>query len=167
MTNGISEAVKNAATAGDVTALKRLVANHGGPALRLDDDPGELTALHLAAASGNVEAVKFMLASPVDADPQAARINKFTSLHAAAMQGHAAACEVLLGAGADVNAQTNPQGYSPLHSAAFAGHMAAIQVLLLHGANRDLVNYRGERPVDTARRTRQADAVRLLEAKNT
>ena len=79
------------------------------------------------------------------------------------MQGHASVCEVLLGVGAGVNVQTDPQGYAPLHSAAFAGHVEAIRVLLAHGANRELVNYRGERPTDTARRTGQTEAVRVLE----
>jgi cytohesin len=164
MADGIAEAVKNAAAAGDVAALKQLVAAHGGAAVRSDGDPAELTALHWAAASGSVEAVRFLLAAPVGADPRAARNNNFTPLHSAAMQGHAAVCEVLIGAGAEVNIQTNPQGYAPLHSAAFAGHVEAIQVLLAHGADRALVNYRGEQPAATARRTGQAEAVRVLEA---
>lgn len=163
MVNGIAEAVKNAAIAGDVAALNHLVATHGGPAVRLDGDPAELTALHWAAASGSVEAVRLLLAMPVGGDPRAARNNNFTPLHSAAMQGHAAVCEVLLQAGAGVNVQTDPQGYAPLHSAAFAGHVEAIRVLLAHGADRALVNYRNERPVDTARRTGQAGAVRVLE----
>ena len=79
------------------------------------------------------------------------------------MQGYAAVCEVLIGAGAEVNVQTNPQGYAPLHSAAFAGHVEAIRVLLAHGADRGLANYRSELPADTARRTGQAEAVRVLE----
>ena len=73
---------------------------------------------------------------------------------------------MLLRAGAEVNIQTNPQGYTPLHSAAFAGHIEAIQVLLAHGANRGLVNYRGGRPADTASRTGKAEAVRVLEARD-
>ncbi len=162
--SGIAEAVKEAAIAGDVGALKKLIDAHGGTKVRLDADPAELTALHWAAASGNVEAVRFLLAPQVGADPRAARNNNFTPLHSASMQGHAAACELLLAAGAGVNVQTDPQGYAPLHSAAFAGHIDAIQVLLDHGADRGLVNYRNERPADTARRTGQEEAARLLEA---
>lgn len=164
MSDGLAEAVKTAAVAGDVASLKQLVATHGGISVRMDSDPAELTASHWAAASGNVEAVRFLLAPLVGADPRAARNNNFTPLHSAAMQGHAAVCEVLIGAGADVNLQTNPQGYAPLHSAAFGGHIEAIRVLLAHGADRTLVNYRDERPADTARRTGQAEAIRVLEA---
>jgi ankyrin repeat protein len=164
MARELVPAVRKAATGGDVTALTQLLAAHGGPALRIDDDPAELTSLHLAAASGNVEAVRLLLAPPVGSDVRAARINNFTPLHSAAMQGHAAVCELLLAAGAEVNVQTDPQGYTPLHSAAFAGHIEAIRVLLAHGANRALVNYRNERPADTAKRTGQAEAARMLEA---
>jgi uncharacterized protein len=108
--------------------------------------------------------VRFLLGPAVGADPKAARNNRFTPLHAAAMQGRAAVCEALLAAGADVDAQTDPQGYAPLHSAAFAGHLEAIGVLLRHGANCNLVNYRNERPVDTARRTNQPTAIKILES---
>ena len=164
MADRIAGAVQTAAKAGDIATLTRLVADHGGPAVRLDGDPGELTALHWAAASGVVEAVNYLLAPPVLADPRAVRNNDFTSLHSAAMLGHAAVCEALLKAGADVNAQTRPQGYAPLHSAAFAGHVEAIRVLLAYGADRGLLNYRGECPADTARRTGQAEAVQVLES---
>jgi cytohesin len=163
MADQIAGVVQAAAKVGDVAALGRLVAEYGGPAVRLDGDPEELTALHWAAASGIVDAVNYLLAPPVLADPRAARNNHFTPLHSAAMFGHAAVCEALLKAGADVNAQTQPQGYAPLHSAAFAGHVEAIRVLLAHGADRSLLNYRGERPADTARRTGQAEAVQVLE----
>ncbi len=161
---GIEEVVNKAAIAGDVAALKQLCDAHGRAIVCLDADPMELTSLHLAAASGNVEAVQFLLSPSVAADPRAARNNNFTPLHSAAMQGHAAVCEVLIAAGADVNAQTNPQQYAPLHSAAFAGHINAINVLLSHGADRQLVNYRNERPADTARRTGSTEAVEVLEA---
>ena len=164
MANELAEAVKNAAIAGDVAALTQLACTHGGPAVRMDGDPQELSALHLAAAAGQLAAVEYLLSPAVAADPRAARINNFTPLHSAAMKGHAAVCEVLLAAGAGVNVQTDPQGYAPLHSAAFAGHVEAIRVLLAHGADRGLVNYRNERPADTARRTGQTEAVRVLEA---
>jgi len=160
----LTKAVKEAAIAGDAATLAQLVAIHGGPAIRQDSDPAELTTLHWAAVSGSVEAVRLLLAQPVEADPRAARGNNFTPLHSAAMRGHAAVCEVLLTAGAQVNVQTDPQKYAPLHSAAFAGHIDAIRVLLVHGADRSLVNYRNEKPADTARRTGQTEAMRVLES---
>ena len=156
------DAILRAATSGEVATLTRLVADHGAAAVRLDGDPEELTALHLAAAAGQLAAVEYLLSPAVGADPRAARINNFTPLHSAAMKGHAAVCEVLLGAGAGVNVQTDPQKYAPLHSAAFAGHLAAIRVLLAHGGDRTLTNYRGERPADTAKRQGESEAAQLL-----
>jgi ankyrin repeat protein len=167
MAENSGDAIRRAVTAGDVDALRHLVAMLGAAAVRLDDDPEELTALHWAAACGQMAAVDYLLSPAVDADPRAARKNNFTSLHSAAMQGHAAVCEVLLRAGAGVNVQTDPQGYAPLHSAAFAGHLEAIRVLLAHGADRTLRNYRGERPADTARRQGQGQAAALLDADRT
>jgi ankyrin repeat protein len=164
MEGSLADAVLRAATAGDVAELARLVAVHGPAAIRADGDPQELSTLHLAAAAGQLEAVKYLLSPAVGADPRAARINNFTPLHSAAMKGHTAVCEILLRAGAEVNVQTDPQGYAPLHSAAFAGHLGAIRVLLEHGADRGLVNYRAERPADTARRQGQTEAAQLLDA---
>jgi ankyrin repeat protein len=79
------------------------------------------------------------------------------------MHGHSEICEALLRAGAQINMQTDPQKYSALHSAAFAGHIATIRLLLANGADRELRNYRGERPVDTAGRQDQVAAVAELE----
>ncbi len=163
MTDSVVDAVTSAALAGDVLALKVLVSQHGPALVRLDNDPYELTTLHLAAAAGHVEAVRYLLSPAVQADPCAARNNNFTPLHSAAMYGHSVICEVLIAAGADVNTQTEPQGYAPLHSAAFAGHVDTIELLLKNGANRNLLNYRDEKPADTARRTGQTKAVDLLD----
>ena len=68
MAGGLADDVKKAASAGNVVVLKQLVAAHGGSAVRLDGNPDDLTALHWAAASGVVEAVNYLLASPVLAD---------------------------------------------------------------------------------------------------
>ncbi len=158
------EALRRSLEARDLASLDRLAKLHGPAFVRMGDDPAKLTSLHFAAASGSTELVLYLLAPPVSADPRAAHGNRFTPLHAAAMNGHAAICDTLLKVGADVNAQTEPQGYAPLHSAAFAGHLAAIQALLDHGANRALRNYRGETPAMTAARTGQQAAYELLNA---
>lgn len=157
--------ILQAATSGDVTTLIRVLSTEGAVALRMDEDPDELTTLHHAAAAGQLEVVKYLLSSPVESDPCATRINNFTPLHSAAMNGHAAVCETLLRAGAEVNVQTVPQGYTPLHSAGFAGHLEVLNVLLAHGGDRTLVNYRNERPSATAKRQNQSEAAKLLTVK--
>lgn len=153
-----------AAVEGDLATIKAFVDKLGVDAVRLDDDPEEMTLLHVAAAGGSLAVVLYLLAPPVSADPLSLRANNFTPLHAAAMKGHAAVCEALIQAGADPNIQTEPQRYSPLHSAAFSGHIDALRVLLRYGADRTLLNYRGEPPADTARRQSRMEAVYLLES---
>jgi ankyrin repeat protein len=164
MEPSLKDQVLRAVTEGDLARLAQFIEAEGPRAVRLDDDPQELTALHWAAAAGQLDMVRFLLSPAVGADPRAARDNNFTPLHAAAMQGHAQVCEILLDAGAGVDVQTSPQSYAPLHSAAFGGHMEAVRVLLAHGADRDLLNYRRERPADTAKRQGQGRVEQILRA---
>ena len=163
MIDSIKDSVKKSAAADQVVAMTELVSTYGAADVLMEADPDELTALHLAAGSGALGVVEYLLSDPIGADSRAARINNFTPLHAAAMNGHATVCQALLRAGACANVQTKPQGYTPLHSAAFAGHVEAIQVLLSHGAKREFCNYRDEKPVDTALRQGKVEAALLLD----
>ncbi|MFP4103852.1 ankyrin repeat domain-containing protein [Coleofasciculus sp.] len=146
----------------DLNRLQELVKLHSALAVRLDEDPDNTTALHIAAACGDWQIVNYLVSEAVQADPSAARINNFTPLHAAAMFGHTDVCQLLIDSGATVNIQTDPQGYAPLHSAAYGGHLDTIKVLLAHGANPALRNYRNEYPVDTAKRQNQQHVVSFL-----
>ena len=148
---------------GDLQRLRSLAETHGAESIRLEAEPEELTSLHLAAGAGQIEIVEYLLSESVKADPNATRINSFTPLHAAAMNGQTEICKALLNKGARVNAQTSPQGYAPLHSAAFGGYAETVQLLLAYGANPALLNYRNERPLETARRQNQSVVVKLLE----
>lgn len=159
----IDEEVNQAVTTGSIEALQNLVNKYGPSSIKLDKNPHELMSLHLAAAAGQIEIVRFLLSPPISVNPNAVCMNHFTALHSAAMNGHADVCDILLRSGAEVNIQTVPQGYTPLHSAAFAGHMDAIRVLLKHGADKRIQNYRNERPADTAMRQGQAAAAKLID----
>ena len=122
----------------------------------------KLTALHLAAASGNVEAVRSRLTQP-PADPKAARNNNFTPLHSAAMQGHAAVCELLIGGRGEVNVQTNPQGCMPAARRGVLRHVEAIRVLFgPWGGSQPGELQRAARGHGSAYRTKET--VRVLEA---
>jgi ankyrin repeat protein len=162
MEHPLGESLRQVAISGTLQQIQDLCEAYGTKAICADENLQELTTLHQAAAAGNLDVVRFLISDEVKADPCAARINNFTPLHSAAMYGHAEICEELLAVGANVNIQTEPQGYTPLHSAAFAGHLQAIKVLLAHGANLDLRNYRNERPVDTAQRQNQSEVVTFL-----
>lgn len=121
----MTDKVIQAAMTGDLAVLRRIAKQHGVTAVKAEGDPDELTTIHVAAAAGHEDIVRFLLSDEIRADPRTARDNNFTPLHAAAMQGNARICQLLLDHGADPNMQTDPQGYSPLHSAAWGGHVEA------------------------------------------
>lgn len=157
------DSAQTAAQADNVSLLEAIFAVEGR-AVCGSEDPDVLTTLHFAAASGSLDAVRFLCSDAVGADVSAARNNNFTPLHAAAMNGHLEVCRVLLEAGASPNVQTEPQGYVPLHSAAWAGHIGVIEVLLAAEARTDLRNHRGETPAQTALRQGNSAAAQRLQA---
>lgn len=153
--------VQAAAMRGDWSALE--AARARGANVLGDSDPEQLTTLHWACSSGNLDLVLWLL-RVCGADPHCSRANDFRPIHAAAMQGHAAVVRLLLAAGVDPNVQTRPQGYAPLHSAAWAGHIETVRVLVTVGANQALRNYRDETPAETARRQHHEAVVALFGA---
>lgn len=164
MTDNPALAALDAADQGDMETLRDILARHGSEAVRADQDPDQLTALHLAASAGHADVVSFLTSEAVGADSRALRHNNFSPLHAAAMQGHVGICKILLELGADPDVQTNPQGYAPLHSAAWAGHIDTVTLLLEFSARTDVKNYRGETPAQTARRQGWDEVAATLES---
>jgi ankyrin repeat protein len=154
--------VLRAAANGDIQILRDLLRSTSPAVVRAADDPNEFTALHLAAAGGNVDVVRFLLSEEIGADATAARGNNFTPLHSAAMYGHTSVCELLIDAGADPNIQTDPQGYAPLHSASFGGHVDTVRLLISRNADTTLRNYRDELPIETARRQQQHEVIAAI-----
>lgn len=152
----MQDALFSALRVGDRAAVEALVPS--GPVVL----PGDLSALMVAGAAGHADLVSLLLAR--GGAPTERRGNAFTALHAAAMAGQDAVVARLLQAGADPNARTDPQRYSPLHSAAFGGHEAAVRLLVDAGAMLGVRNYRDETPADTARRTGKLATAALLDS---
>ncbi|XP_056149835.1 ankyrin repeat domain-containing protein 45 [Lampris incognitus] len=89
------------------------------------------------------------------------------ALFAACSLGRSAIVRELVKHGARLNKCT-ARGYSPLHCATCWGHLETVKTLLDLGANPQAKNFRGERPVDVAKRyshTDCADCLDLAEAK--
>lgn len=89
------------------------------------------TALHHAAAAGDIKVAMDLLNSGANVDAREAW--EETPLHMAAKSGHVDACALLIECGADVDAK-NSDDMTTLILAGFAGHKAVVEFLLEKGA---------------------------------
>lgn len=97
-------------------------------------DAASADNIWLAAATGNVDAVRKLLAGGFDVnkrDPDSG----ITLLSMAAIAGNAEVAQLLLDAGADVNGRNYQNGSTALHAAAFVGQADMVALLLEHGAD--------------------------------
>lgn len=97
-------------------------------------DAASADDIWLATGTGNVEAVRKLLAGGFDVnkrDPDSG----VTLLSTAAIVGNAEIATLLLEAGADVNGRNYQNGSTALHAAAFVGQADMVALLLEHGAD--------------------------------
>jgi uncharacterized protein len=92
---------------------------------------GGSTALLFGARSGDVEAIRLLLAAGADVNDSLP--NGMSALVLAAHSGNGSAASLLLAKGADPNA--DGIGYTALHAAILRGDLKLVQDLLAHGAN--------------------------------
>lgn len=144
---GAAAALLSTAYAGDVPALRALLARGGSDVNRTSDDGGH-TPLHWAAANGHADAVAALLgeASP-RADAGCRNLIGCTPLHLAAAWGRTAAARALLLAGAPTDARTlagkTPGDVACAH-AGDARARAQMRELLAGGAERARLDAREE-----------------------
>lgn len=136
-----------------------------GPAgdVRINPAPPGSSALHIAAASRNVELVKLLTAR--GGDPNLLRKDGHTPFSVAVMAGDAEAAGALLDAGADIARRYDPTEKIPdpveaitvvrerqtiMHIAALSGSPAMVEFLKSKGARLDEKNGSGETPLDLA-----------------
>ena len=147
-----------AAAAGDARALQELRDRNAPPVDAADARDGR-TALHAAAAAGQQDAVRFLLAMHADAAKGDAHANG--ALHLAARSGAAECVALLLGAGAPAGAR-NKNSAAPIHLAAAHGHSDAIYCLVQHGATADVLDGTGHAPLHLAAKAGHAQAAVVL-----
>ena len=146
----------------EIAKIEEHIRDHPD-AIDAADQPGGLTALHVAMLNNYTELARWLLER--GANPNAPDGKGEAPLHAAAIFDRRAGCpmtRLLLAHGADVRAR-NPQGETPLHRAAFHGHTALAALLLSHGADIQAGDGRGETPLHLAcAPTAHLDMIRLL-----
>lgn len=98
------------------------------------------SALHEAASSGDMDAVRRLLS--LGADVNARDDGGTTPLHLACRHGRIEIVRLLLEHGADPNAASG-SGATPLHEAALAGDASLVRLLLDHGAKAGARDLRG------------------------
>jgi ankyrin repeat protein len=150
------EAVKR----GDVTAVRTLLRQGADPNAAQGDG---LTALHVAAETGQLEITRLLLDANATVDARS-RLGGYTPLHLAARSGQAAVVGALLDAGADPKVVTTTSGATPLHLAAKAlNGEGAVRALLEAGAPVDaLESSAGQTPLMFAASFGRAASIREL-----
>jgi ankyrin repeat protein len=115
----------------DAAAVRVLLGQGADPSIAQGDG---LSALHMAAQSGDLAITRLLIGSGANVDART-RIGDYTPLHLAAAGGHAEVLAALLDAGGDAAARTTSTGVTALHLAAKAlGGEGAVAVLLDRGA---------------------------------
>src|SRR5205823_1628905 len=124
--------VFSAAGLGKLQELRRLLKRN--PKRATARTASGNTPLHFAAAQGQVEAARVLLAAKADPDAQSdLRDGQVTPLSLASLRGHADMLRLLLKHGA--NLRRCPRGETLLHWAARARSVEVCRVLLQHGAD--------------------------------
>ena len=114
--------------------------------------------LHIAAANGLVERVKFFLSRGASKELRAN--GGATPLHVACEKNHAAVVLTLLEAGAS-HETVDDKGRTPLHTAAAFGARFPVRMLLRNGASQTAEDENGVTPAARPRRLRGQARVRV------
>jgi ankyrin repeat protein len=117
------------------TNMIAFLLDHGAAIEDKHSYRNQCTALHCAAARGNIAAIAFLLSRGANVN-SLDRDNE-TPLHYAAELNHPEAVSYLIAHGADINARSNYYNRTALEVAVSDQRLEAARVLLGHGAEAD------------------------------
>jgi ankyrin repeat protein len=142
----------------DVERLRKLLATGADLTVR---NSGHHTALHVAAITGQVEAIRLLIASR--ADVEAVDVgNEETPLHSAAREGRVESIRLLVASGAKLEARCAHRE-TPLHKAAMSPHgVPGVHALVELGAEVDARNEHQITPLIAAAKTGQLETAKAL-----
>jgi ankyrin repeat protein len=151
----------SAAADDDGPAMAALLASGGtgdvnAEAGRAD---GRVTAMHVVAACGNVDAIRALAAAHGRVD--AADWRGQQPMHLAASGGHVGAIRVLAELGGRVDV-ADRGGRQPMYAAAASGHVEAIRALAELGGRLDVTDDIGRQPMHLAASGDHVGAIRVL-----
>ena len=134
----------------------------------LIDKGADVSAIHLAAYTGDLDKVKSLVELGKNAG--AANSDGLTPLHAAAISGQKDVAEFLIGKGVDINVHYQPNRRpgpmdaipTPLYYAADSGHANIVKLLIDAGANMDVAEMSYFSPLSSAILGGHNDVAELL-----
>lgn len=144
---------------GDTEKVK--AALKAKPALLMARGDFEKTPLHMAAETGRLPLVTYLVEQ--GADVNGLMRYKQTPLHLAAVGGHKEVAAFLLDHGAATDSDQWDE--TPLHAAAQYGQKEMIVLLLDHGANINAKDEHGEPPIEDAATVGNLEVYQLLVAR--
>ncbi|MEJ2720670.1 MAG: ankyrin repeat domain-containing protein [bacterium] len=153
----LADEIHDFARAGDLEQVKVLVEQ--APALVNATNAEEETPLHLAAMSGNLELVEFLVANGAAVDARN-NVNQSPLLYAA-YTGDVKICRFLIEQGAEVDYR-DARGNTPLDFAAREGGLDVVALLISNGAEIDRKGRDGRTPLWYAASRGHAEIVSLL-----
>ncbi|GAB2272477.1 hypothetical protein Dimus_007301 [Dionaea muscipula] len=122
--HGLFSAIEN----GDLEMVKSLVEKDPVSVIEVTTARNRLSALHIAALSGQIRILSMLLDLPVN--PDSLNRYKQTPLMLAAMHGKISCVEKLIQAGANILMFDALHGRTCLHYAAYYGHSDCLQAIL-------------------------------------
>lgn len=149
--------IHDASKEGKLERVKELI--RVVPAMKNMTDERGLNPLHIAAANGRLDCVKWLAVSGVDLGAETP--TGYTAMHLAAMNGHVNCMMILSAMGSTLSCRTVDE-LTPLHLACMSGFVECVKWLIANRAKVDVVDNNGRTPLDIAEDYGHEEIVKLL-----